>query len=268
MNNPNNPFVPKGSLLELQGRRRSQLKIAVFCVVAVGAVSLSAMLIQGCERKKPAEDLSNMSESIAAMTNTPFAVDTNFVPAVSNTVAQSTFTTDSNAAPYMPPTNQDTTPVPPAAGESEYKIVKGDTLDKIAKAHGVSPKALQAANPKLDPKRLKIGDKVIIPAPTPKSSTSTSTSSTTSTGGNVYVVKKGDTLGKIAKEHGTSARAIKAVNSLATDRINVGQKLTLPDKSVTPVPVPTPTTVAPPSVPTPDPFAAPPAAPSTPTPVK
>ena len=49
MSNPN-PFVPKGSLLEQQSKRRSHLKIAVSCVLAVGIVGLLAMLIQGCKR--------------------------------------------------------------------------------------------------------------------------------------------------------------------------------------------------------------------------
>ena len=48
MNNPN-PFVPQGSLLE-QNKRRSRLKLAVFCVLAVGVGGLAAMLIQGCKR--------------------------------------------------------------------------------------------------------------------------------------------------------------------------------------------------------------------------
>ena len=44
MSNPN-PFVPKGSLLEQQSHRRSRLKLAVFCVLAVSVTGLVAMLI-------------------------------------------------------------------------------------------------------------------------------------------------------------------------------------------------------------------------------
>ena len=55
MNNPN-PFVPKGSLLEQQSQRRSRLKLAVFCVVAVCVTGLIAMLIQGCKREQPATE--------------------------------------------------------------------------------------------------------------------------------------------------------------------------------------------------------------------
>lgn len=42
-----------------------------------------------------------------------------------------------------------------------------------------------------------------------------------------YTVKKGDTLSKIAKAHGTSVTMIKKLNKLRSDRIYVGQKLKL-----------------------------------------
>jgi hypothetical protein len=51
MNNPN-PFVPKGSLLEQQSKRRSRMKLAVLCVLVVGVAGLTAMLIQGCKREQ------------------------------------------------------------------------------------------------------------------------------------------------------------------------------------------------------------------------
>ena len=49
------------------------------------------------------------------------------------------------------------------AGPGNYTIRSGDTLTKIAREHGVSLKVLQDANPKLDPTRLQIGQKIIIP---------------------------------------------------------------------------------------------------------
>jgi LysM repeat protein len=255
MNNPNNPFVPKGSLLDLQGRRRSQLKIAVFCVVAVGAVSLSAMLIQGCERKKPDDTLGQ--ETLGAMTNVAMAYETTSnlppVSAVSNAVTQMAQVVESNTGSILPPSGNELTQ--PGVSGGDYKIVKGDTLDKIAKHYGVSVKAIEAVNPKLDPKRLKIGDKVVIPAAMPKTP---SASGASPVGANVYVVKPGDSLGKIAKSHGTTVTALKAVNSLATDRINVGQHLTIPDKSVAaPVTAPVMTLPEPTLTPPPAPGATP-----------
>jgi LysM repeat protein len=45
---------------------------------------------------------------------------------------------------------------------------------------------------------------------------------------NVYYVKEGDSLGKIARSHNVSIRILKEANSLASDRIRVGQSLKIP----------------------------------------
>src|SRR5580692_9435920 len=78
MNNPN-PFVPQGSLLEQQSKRRSRLKLGVFCLLAVGIAGLCAMLIQGCKREQDANqtppDMSNSQPPVD--TNSVAANDTN-----------------------------------------------------------------------------------------------------------------------------------------------------------------------------------------------
>ena len=51
------------------------------------------------------------------------------------------------------------------AGATEYTIVKGDYLEKIAKNFHVSVKAITDANPGIEPTKLKIGQKIHIPAP-------------------------------------------------------------------------------------------------------
>jgi LysM repeat protein len=47
-------------------------------------------------------------------------------------------------------------------------------------------------------------------------------------GEKVYVVKKGDSLARIAKSHGTTVKALKAANGLKSDVILAGRKLKLP----------------------------------------
>ena len=49
-------------------------------------------------------------------------------------------------------------------GGETYIVKSGDTLAKIAKAHGVTLKALEAANSKVDPNHIKVGLKLNIPA--------------------------------------------------------------------------------------------------------
>ncbi len=52
----------------------------------------------------------------------------------------------------------------PAAGAGEYAVKSGDTFAKIAKANGVSLSALTAANPGVNPAKLKVGQVIKLPA--------------------------------------------------------------------------------------------------------
>ena len=263
MNNPN-PFVPKGSLLEQQSQRRFRLKFAVGCVLAVSITGLVTVLIQGCHRTPSESEL-----------NPQPLVDTNTIPVDTNPPPYSVSNPPVTLPPLLPPTNNSVVlpPTPPPTAEvggSEYVVVKGDSLAKIAKKNGVPTKALQAANPTVVPTKLKIGQKLVIPAGGKTSAGGVAPVTTTAggvaeTAGETYTVKSGDTLTKIAKAHGTTPKAIQAANGLSTTKIKVGQKLKLPSKAeaapVAPVaPVVTPDTA--PALPPPSTI---PAAPTAPT---
>ena len=258
MNNPN-PFVPKGSLLEQQSQRRSRLKLAVFCVLAVSVTGLVAMLIQGCKREKPAEDFGALppvdTNALSLALTNQSVMDTNPpvpVAPVANTPVVTPTPAPQPAA--LPP--------PVEAAGSEYVVVAGDTLAKIAKAHGVSVKALEAANPGVDPKKLKIKQKLVIPASSKSAEAAPAAPAVLAdAGGDSYTVKSGDTLSKIAKAHGTSIKAIEAGNNLSTTKIKVGQKLKIPAKAEAAALAPVPEATAAPVLP---PVSAP--APSAPTP--
>jgi peptidoglycan endopeptidase LytE len=125
-------------------------------------------------------------------------------------------------------------PTPPS-GTTEYVVLKGDSFFIIGKKFGVTSKAIEGANPTVDPKKLKIGQKIQIPAkPAISSSPLPGATAVGDGNGTTYVVKSGDTLGKIASAHGTTVKAIKAANDLKTDQIKVGQKLKLPAKESAP----------------------------------
>ncbi len=244
MNN-SNPFVPQGSLLDQQNKRRSRMKLGVFCVLAVSVTGLLAMLIQGCKREQPADTADS-----------PLLADTN------------TATTDTNVPSYeasnppvvVPPmaTNPPPPPppvvVPPPVVETavaEYVIVKGDTLKKIARKNGVSVKAIEAANPGIVPTKLKVGQKISLPAGGAMAPAAATATADVEASGEVYTVKSGDTLTKIAKAHGTSVKALESANSLSTTKIKVGQKLKLPAKAEAAAPAaPVVDTTVAPSVPT------------------
>jgi LysM repeat protein len=122
------------------------------------------------------------------------------------------------------------TPMPTVSGQ-EYTIVKGDSFATIAKKFpGVSAKMIQDANPGVQPTKLKIGQKIQIPAPSVPTTGSAPTLATGgSSAGESYTVKSGDNLISIAKKFpGVTVKAIRAANNLTTDKIRVGQKLIIP----------------------------------------
>jgi LysM repeat protein len=199
--------------LELQSKRRSRVKVAVFCVLAVNVVGLTALLMQGCKREQTEVEnqapLETTNEAAMMNTNLPAEVASNPPLAVA-----------------QPPA------VPQTAG-TEYVVVKGDSLWKIAKKFGVTTKAIQAANPGVDPAKLKVGEKLSIPGASgaAASTTDVTGSSAAAGGAEIYVVKSGDSLTKIAKHYGVTVRAIESENGLSTTHIKVGEKLKIPAKT-------------------------------------
>ena len=61
-----------------------------------------------------------------------------------------------------------------------------------------------------------------------KKSTAGKAKSKSSSGGSKYVVKKGDTVERIARRYGVSVSRLKAANGLKSDLIRAGQTLTIP----------------------------------------
>jgi len=227
MNNPN-PFIPQGSVLE-QNKRRSRMKFAVGCVVIAGAAGLTGILINGCTREHPAENPTPAPNPFVD-TNPPPVLDTNPPPVVATN-------------PIVPPPVVPPPVAPPETAGTEYKVAKGDTLAKIAKNNHITVKALEAANHDVTPTKLKIGQKLTIPAstvaPTTAGTSAGTEASAVSTGGTeTYTVKSGDTLTKIAKAHNTTVKALQTENNLTTTKINVGQKLKIPAKAEVAAPVP------------------------------
>lgn len=222
MNNPS-PLVPQGSLLEQKNQSRSRVRLAVFFVLSIHVIGLMALLMQGCRKpNEPGADLG---------TNAPPPFDTNAGPVLDTNVP------GTNVTGMMPP---EPAPTPaPSTAAHEYTVTKGDSFYTIAKKFGVTVKAIEAANPGVEPTKLQIGQKLQIPAAAdaPASGSSTVTPGALEmghSGEQVYTVKSGDTLTKIAEQFGTTIKALRAENSLETDKIKVGQKLKIPSTKTSP----------------------------------
>ncbi|HTL54832.1 MAG TPA: LysM peptidoglycan-binding domain-containing protein [Candidatus Limnocylindrales bacterium] len=215
----NNPLVPQGSLLEQKNKSRARVKIAVFVVLGIHGIGLLALLMQGCKKEPDlggqTEATNNAAPAFVEPTNAPLAMTNDLMAATNVTSAA----VDTHALT--------------TTGATEYIIAKGDTFSIIAKKFHVTTKALMDANPGVEPTKLKIGEKINIPAAaasTTTTSTSGATTTAAGTGEQNYTVKSGDSLTKIATQFGTTVKAIRSLNSLKTDKIVVGQKLRIPAK--------------------------------------
>jgi len=216
------PLVPQGSF-EAQARRKSHVRIAVFSILAIHVVVLGGLLILGCKR-----DDNKGTESTASMTPSndvpPFATNTDVVTSTTPPPLVNNLTSVPPVVP-LTPTNPPSVAVNEVPGAViEHTIIKGDSFATLGTKYGVSVKAIQEANPNLVPTKLKIGDKVKIP---PKATATTKTAAP-ATGGDLYSVKSGDSLSKIAKDHHTTVAELQKLNNLATTQIKVGQKLKVP----------------------------------------
>jgi resuscitation-promoting factor RpfA len=115
--------------------------------------------------------------------------------------------------------------------DGSYTVRAGDTLARIAAAHGTTWQKLAAGNPGIsNPARIYVGQRISVPARSgaasaPKASGGTATSGTT------YTVRAGDTLSRIAAANGTTWQKVYAANKRVIgsnpNRISIGMKLSL-----------------------------------------
>lgn len=122
-----------------------------------------------------------------------------------------------------------------------YVIQNGDSLSKIAARHGIKTAELQELNNIADPNKIRIGQKLVLPAhakpsqskPTAGASAPAPAKAKTEAAAvaadGVYVVKSGDALSKIAKAHGVKQADLMALNGITdANKIRIGQKLKIP----------------------------------------
>ena len=105
-----------------------------------------------------------------------------------------------------------------------YRVQHGYTLTGIAGKIGVTPDALKAANQMKD-SSLKANQTLIIPSPKIKNVSKSKPSPLQR--GEVYVVKKRDTLSGIARKTGVPVSELREINRLSGSALKIGQNLSL-----------------------------------------
>lgn len=113
-----------------------------------------------------------------------------------------------------------------------YRVRKGDTLEKIARRHGTTVRRLCQLNGISKDKVLHPGDRLRVSGSSSVKSSGKGSASQAGSAGNTggatktYTIRRGDTLGKIAKRHGMSIKDLCSLNGINQNKtIREGQKL-------------------------------------------
>lgn len=118
-----NPFLPAGSLMaERQRRNRAHFKLAVYVVLTAHAMLVLGLLIEGCKSDDPAPASPPAASAVSP---------TNGVRLASRLPAKA------GVPPSLAPSGR---------GALIYVVKSGDTVPRIAKAHGTTAQALRTAN--------------------------------------------------------------------------------------------------------------------------
>jgi membrane-bound lytic murein transglycosylase D len=123
---------------------------------------------------------------------------------------------------------------PPVPAYVLHKVRKGECLSLIARRYRTSVRAIMALNGLKRSSYIKVGWRLKVPARRTYSShrSKHSPAPVHKVQGKTieYVVRKGDSLWKIANRFATTTRAIQSLNQLHTTRLYIGQILLIPHK--------------------------------------
>ena len=145
------------------------------------------------------------------------------------TTTQASYSTTTTAAAYATTTAPPTTTVPPAttttaaaSGVRTVTVEAGDSLSKIAKAHGMTVERLAALNAICDINQLFVGQVLLLGEEQPEADPDAAPTGVSVT------VQAGDSVSKIAKRYDTTVDAILADNDISDPNlIFVGQTLVI-----------------------------------------
>jgi peptidoglycan endopeptidase LytE len=248
--------------------RRGKLRGPVLAGVIAGlhaAAIAGFLMIQGCGTKQPAV------EPPPAPVMPPRA-DIDVPPPVMPRPS------------FQPPVGVEPAPTTVESVQT-HTVAAGESLSRIAARYGVSTRELQELNAIKDPNKIRIGQKLKLPAYAESAPAAAAAPAAPpkkeakpakkAVGEGEYVVQSGDSLSRIAARHGTTVAALKEANNLKSDVIRIGQKLKIPAGAAKPAaaraPAPVPTAAeapAPAAPPTGEASPAPVAAPAAvPTPI-
>ena len=130
---------------------------------------------------------------------------------------------------------------------NQYKVLEGDTINRIAKSHGISNETLIASNSGINPDQIQTGQIIKIPTDQPEAVKETENKSNKSEaniiqnpedpdeiiapeGHGFYQVSSGDTLHSIAVSFGTDTDNLRKLNKISNSEgsLKVGDYILVP----------------------------------------
>jgi LysM domain len=145
--NATNPFqIPTWAQINREQRHRERFKRTVIIIIAAAVLLLVGLLIEGCKTERDTMSTAVTPSTAVSSTAVTPQVQTSAIPATpqSHPVSQSSLMTDAGHSPTI------------------YVVKSGDTLSRIAKTHGTTVKAIEAANG-LNGDQILVGAKLKIP---------------------------------------------------------------------------------------------------------
>jgi membrane-bound lytic murein transglycosylase D len=121
---------------------------------------------------------------------------------------------------------------PPVSAYLKHRVIKGESLSAIARRYGTSVRAIMAMNGLRSRHYIKVGWRLKIPTRRQYASLERISSPVPGLKRKEnlveYVVRKGDSLWRIANRFGTTTKAIQSVNKLNDTYLSIGQILMIP----------------------------------------
>ncbi len=121
-------------------------------------------------------------------------------------------------------------------GGTAVTVAPGETVDAIARRHGVPASIIMQANNIAAPQAIQPGQRLVIPryvsqgpASDPRAAAAPSRSAPAPTSAHVHVVAPGETLTKISRLYGKSLVDVAKANNIAPHtKVNIGDRIAIP----------------------------------------
>ncbi len=198
-------------------------------LIFIGGASLHGYLTKN--RNNPMGDIPS-----TAIASTPSVSQHQAAPAVMNNAAAATETqatatvASANAANQTGPAVANAEPVRAdiRAGSVKHYVAAGDNWETIARDYNCTVNDLKVLNPGA---KLISGTTLAIPMSPEEAAIPVAVPVDEEGGEEIYIVKKGDTLSKIAKQFKISVNTLQSHNNITDPRkVRIGQELKIPAK--------------------------------------